>query len=726
MLFNPSKYDFWHKVLDIHPIRVPASPCSFQTVTKQTAAAEEMLEADLEQFEKWKQRNSTDDSWLSSMIDEGTLHDRISALVLLVQEAPMYRLDVLDQLIDLCQTKQRRLINNAITALADLFISIMPTVAIPKFNTLDLRDGTPEEILCWYCCNLLVQRFMRFISVLEHNLGDPLWHFRLKTSEFLALLIDVVPQSRKRMLSVLVNVLGDAEKRVAAKVCDIVVRKLKREWAHLKTDIFVLLRDALLSSESERQQFYSVVVLNQLPLTKTDSATATLLVAAYLSIFVNLKKQDEKMNASFISNLLLGLNTFIPICDLEHEDIMKNIDLVFKLTHHESVTVGVRALSLVFHLVEKNGAFQNRFYKAMYSFLVRKDVLRFSKFEVFMNLLYRAMKGDSSLARVAAFVKRIFAVCMNAPAEIVASFLFLVSEVAKTHSNLFMLFDADNNIVGSESDSEDEEDEDEKEEMRYAEPVAEEAEPIIEETEDNMNLSILESMGLGSTSTTGAVVAPVEAKSESTPRKSFDPTARDPLFANGEHATFYELDLLCKHYHPSVATFASILAGRFSSEGRFIEYGGSPLEDFSVVSFLDKFSGRKMKKQNEFSLNWRETIHSMVFEDGETNLPPDLAFMKTFVVKEKERNQKKALLTSLDVLDDFDMFDADIDDDLADLEGLGIDIDEDEDDEMFAAMMNAEDDAEEWDEPEGIFSEAPNDGSSKKKKKKKKGGRRRK
>ena len=73
---------------------------------------------------------------------------------------------------------------------------------------------------------------------------------------------------------------------------------------------------------------------------------------------------------------------------------------------------------------------------------------------------------------------------------------------------------------------------------------------------------------------------------------NYDMTARNPLFCNAKRSLgIWELHFLVKHQHPSVALFAQTLL-----DGKFIEYDGDVLNDFSTKNFLDRFVSRNPKQ----------------------------------------------------------------------------------------------------------------------------------
>lgn len=99
-------------------------------------------------------------------------------------------------------------------------------------------------------------------------------------------------------------------------------------------------------------------------------------------------------------------------------------------------------------------------------------------------------------------------------------------------------------------------------------------------------------------------------KGEKPNKTVFDPMARNPLYAGGDHTAYVELLDLINHFHPTVSLFATnILKGSIckSSEfrwkdyscvfaGELIKYSGDPLKDFALIRFLDRFVFKNPKK----------------------------------------------------------------------------------------------------------------------------------
>ncbi|KAF8384819.1 hypothetical protein PRIPAC_73961 [Pristionchus pacificus] len=70
----------------------------------------------------------------------------------------------------------------------------------------------------------------------------------------------------------------------------------------------------------------------------------------------------------------------------------------------------------------------------------------------------------------------------------------------------------------------------------------------------------------------------------------YSSSARNPLFISTDGTFDAELVLLTQHFHPSIVVFAQTLI-----QGKTINYGADPLEDFTTISFLDRFVYRNPK-----------------------------------------------------------------------------------------------------------------------------------
>jgi hypothetical protein len=67
-------------------------------------------------------KKNADRRWLGTVLSKGTLSDRVSAMTLLVSDAPLYNLSLLKNIVEMCSKNNRREAGLAIEATKDLFI----------------------------------------------------------------------------------------------------------------------------------------------------------------------------------------------------------------------------------------------------------------------------------------------------------------------------------------------------------------------------------------------------------------------------------------------------------------------------------------------------------------------------------------------------------------------------------------------------------------------------
>ena len=71
----------------------------------------------------------------------------------------------------------------------------------------------------------------------------------------------------------------------------------------------------------------------------------------------------------------------------------------------------------------------------------------------------------------------------------------------------------------------------------------------------------------------------------------YDYQERNPLYCGADKTLTYELLPFTRHYHPTVVVFANKLMNEEP-----VDYTGDPMEDFTLVHFLDRFVYKNPKK----------------------------------------------------------------------------------------------------------------------------------
>ncbi|XP_054423734.1 CCAAT/enhancer-binding protein zeta isoform X2 [Pteronotus mesoamericanus] len=269
-----------------------------------------------------------------------------------------------------------------------------------------------------------------------------------------------------------------------------------------------------------------------------------------------------------------------------------------------------------------------------------------SKQAMFLNLVYKSLKADIVLRRVKAFVKRLLQVTCEQMPPFICGALYLVSEILKAKPGLrsqledHLESDDEENFIDVKDDEDIETFTDADKEKSTVKKVG---------TEETVSESHAETKKAESASWVH-----FDNLKGGKRLNTYDPFSRNPLFCGAENTSFWELKNLSEHFHPSVALFAKTIL-----QGNYIEYSGDPLQDFTLMRFLDRFVYRNPKphkgKDNTDSVvmqpkrkHFMKDTHSLAVNSKEflakeeSQIPVDQVFFyryykKVAIVKEKQK-----------------------------------------------------------------------------------------
>lgn len=123
-------------------------------------------------------------------------------------------------------------------------------------------------------------------------------HIRYSMVNCLHDLLAGKPEQEQNLLKLMVNKLGDAENKVAAKSSQ-KLNELMVQHPGMKMYVVREIEQLLLRpNNTQRTQYYAVITLNQTILTGKDSGVANKLVELYFSFFRRLMKLTEDEDAS--------------------------------------------------------------------------------------------------------------------------------------------------------------------------------------------------------------------------------------------------------------------------------------------------------------------------------------------------------------------------------------------------------------------------------------------
>ncbi|KAF7843646.1 CCAAT/enhancer-binding protein zeta [Senna tora] len=603
---------------------------------------------------------SGDIKMLISTQRSGTAVDKVSAFAVMVGDNPMANLRSLDALLGMVTSKVGK--RHALTgfeALRELFItSLLPDrklktlIQRPLNHVPETKDGY-SLLLFWYWEECLKQRYERFVVALEEASRDMLPVLKNKALKSIYMLLRSKSEQERRLLSALVNKLGDPDNKGASNA-DFHLSNLMSDHPNMKLVVIDEVDTFLFRPHlGPRAQYHAVNFLSQIRLThKGDGPkVAKRLIDVYFALFkilitgatsnqkidksnkVNLKDEKSKdspelhaeLDSRLLSVLLTGVNRAFPFVSSDEADDIIDVQtpVLFRLVHSKNFNVGVQALMLLDKISSKNQIASDRFYRALYSKLLLPAAMHTSKAKMFIGLLLRAMKRDMNLKRVAAFSKRLLQVALQQPPQYACACLFLLSELLKARPPLWNMLlqnesideelehfedvkeDADNEpstasikqddgveLVQNDDDSNSENESSEKEDDL---PKSSNNDDDDDSDDDSEDAEFL----LGRKGKNLENLRPVSddgQQSQLSSNKSFlpggyDPRHREPSFCNADRVSWWELMVLASHSHPSVATMAQTLLS-----GANIVYNGNPLNDLSLTAFLDKFMEKKPKQ----------------------------------------------------------------------------------------------------------------------------------
>eukprot|EP00727_Mastigamoeba_balamuthi_P005866 m51a1_g19 putative CCAAT/enhancer-binding protein zeta (676) ;mRNA; f:87089-89620 len=418
-------------------------------------------------------------------------------------------------------------------------------------------------MMYWAFEDTLKRLYTDFLGVLEAASKDALTKVKETAVRALAELLREKPEQRSRIFGLLVNKLGDTEKRICGIVskglCEIVLSHKSMKPVVIDETERFLLRKNLPS----RSQYYALLVLNQIMFAKDEGALAARLVSVYLAFFraastpkdTKEKKEAKKgsdakadMDSKVLSAILTGLHRAFPYASISDEAFAAHEDSLFHLVHKSSFNKSVQALQLLLQIMTSRNAVSDRFYSALYGRVMAEDLFTSKKLATFLNLLYKAIKMDPLHTRAVAFIKRMLQVCVYSQPNFIIGFFIILSEIIRQRPRLRAMLNP--------SWKGDDDDDDEVQQANFVDLDA--------------NQKLVDGVQSG----------------------SYFPMKRDPRYTNAEKALFWDVVPFTRHCHPTVVKYAEMILA-----GEQIDFAGDPLQNFTLANFLDRFSFKNPKQK---------------------------------------------------------------------------------------------------------------------------------
>ncbi|MCO5553080.1 hypothetical protein L7F22_006601 [Adiantum nelumboides] len=632
-------------------------------VAKVQKKGEALMERVAAEYERSRGKDS-DMRWLMMARKTGTTADKVAAFTVLLQDNAVANVRSLDALLGMVTSKGgKRHAGMGIDALKELFVtSLLPDRKL-KFlvqqplQQLEDTEAADGVLFLWYWEDCLKQRYEQFVASLEEASKDNLPFLKEKAVKTIHELLKGKPEQERRLLSALVNKLGDPERKIASNAgfylsCLLTAHPNMKMVVVQEVDIF-LFRPRL----GLRARYQAVIFLSQIVLSNRGDGPklAQRLIDIYFSLFKvlttgepsssyekeqrwrnkqkKIKKGNEEevgvveIDSRLLSALLTGVNRAFPYVAAEDVDslVEENTPVLFRLVHSKSFNVGVQALMLLYQLLAKNNTVSDRLYRALYAVLLSPELFKSTKMELFLGLMFKAIKSDINSKRTAAFAKRLLQVALQGAPHFACGCLLLLSEILKSRPTLWYA-------------------------VTQSEDADEEREHFADVKDDDMTK---DDVIHGDTLTNSPSKQAEDIEEEPGRRLReghYNARHRDPSYCNADQACWWELTALASHAHPSVAAMAKRLLS-----GASILYTGDPLRDLAFNVFLDRFTEKKPKIQRK-NKTWhgpsllapsKKASMSTTFPMGNDFLnlsekevaPEDIVFHK-FYTSEVGRKQK--------------------------------------------------------------------------------------
>lgn len=572
------------------------------------------------------------------MTAAGTFQDKVSAMTLLVQESPIHNMKGLEDLLNLSRKSSREQALMALTALKDLLAQGVVLPGDRKLRTFVKQPalasalegkkvrwspGDPlpggiqkAHLILWAYEDWLKKQYFEVLKLLERWGNDEIQYARMRSIGMVWELLKEKPEQEENLLRLLVNKLGDRDRKVAARTSHLLLQ-LQEAHPMMKNIIIDSIKKDLIlrPGQSLHAKYYAIVTLNQTVLSSKEAEVANKLLDIYFDLFMSslrsedadvhqkghVKFEEEKTHGGgkpgkmakekarkaakrkaeaeqsendfkekMIAQILTGTIRAFPFAETDDDKFERQIDTIFRITHSANFNSAIRALMFLQQVSVSKPMIADRFYRTLYESLLDPRLVSSSKQIMYLNLLYRSLKSDASTKRVQAFVKRLLQALTLHEAPFICGVLYLISELRTSFPSIQIMIDH------PEQDPEDDE-----EHFRDA-PDADTA------SMPNGNVHVSRSTAIGSpdgmsTKTTGTAVATEASITR------YDPRRRHPEASNAHLSCLWDLLPFVSHFHPSVSLFATSLLFN-----RPIPAKPDP-EHYTLMHFLDRFVYRNAK-----------------------------------------------------------------------------------------------------------------------------------
>jgi ribosome biogenesis protein MAK21 len=288
-----------------------------EVVTALKQHAFTLLEADSNLYTSKHLSSTSSHRFLSTIMSSGTLSDKVSALTLVVQESPLHTTKSFESLLALAKKRSRGQAVTALGAIKDLLgvgvvlpsdrrlrsfenqpgllgtLHAHPVAAWKPGNPLPGRI-TDAQVISWAYEDWLKETYFDVIQVLEGWCNDEVEFAKARAVTYVYELLREKPEQESNLLRLLVNKLGDPDKKIASRTSYLILQ-LQTTHPLMKPIIVRSIETELLlrPGQSLHARYYAINTLNQTILSGKEEDLARKLLNIYFGLFVTLLKKAD-------------------------------------------------------------------------------------------------------------------------------------------------------------------------------------------------------------------------------------------------------------------------------------------------------------------------------------------------------------------------------------------------------------------------------------------------
>ncbi|KAI6223132.1 CBF domain-containing protein [Aphelenchoides fujianensis] len=555
-----------------------------ETYLNQMKRAEKLLKRDAELHDQTnKTSKKSEDAWLDTVVEKGTMSDRLSAIQLKFQKDPVHSLGYLERIVGMLEKKKMRDAINLFKCVKEIMVQeLLPPnrklIAFdmrPLADVEDLSSGNVttanKRLALWKFEDNLKRLYQRVVIAGQALAGNQVEGVAEQACVLLADLLIERPEQEQFLLSALIGKIGHPKKKVDIAVTKQLERLLTR---HPNMRLTVAL-------ELERLIF------------RGDAELAVKMLRIYFSLFrilVTKKAADKTKNSRFLAALIRGANAAFPHAKERTSELGVELNELYKIVHEApKLSTALSALQLLFQMLTYNADLSDRFYAALYQ---RMHRIRSSKNDAqFFQLMGRVLRTDTVDTRIRAFIKRLLQLALNSTPSFASSALILYSSLLAERPELLRLPHAGEKRVFRTRLSRSKANGHAKKNGHKA--AGKERKKAVEFEDAAERKAAGRAAGWVHREKLARALGKETGERQEN-GFTYTPDVRNPLFAHADLSADTEVILLSRHFHPSVAHFASCII-----ESRPIHYKGDALIDFTLIRFLDRFAFKNPKLHRE-------------------------------------------------------------------------------------------------------------------------------